>query len=213
MRTQPNTALEPTVTAPQRRSPRFVAFMRVLVEAAKPPPLSLAFADYRAASSDAERRAAYASLTQADRDAIIADARKSCDARIKVLADERRADAAAFKARSDDRAAAITLAEDARIAALPSAIRRRVEWRRLILKIACVTGTCLAIAFSAAQLTGEVGYFVWNLFHYWIFWVLLLGVNIVIFSVVMIAAHWRVIASVLRALPTAIYAAITTGPE
>ena len=199
--------------AATQKSSRLAAFKRVLVEAAKPPPLSPAFAVYRAATSDAERRAAYALLTESDREAIIADARKSMDARITALADERRADDAAFKARSDVRETALKLAEDSRIAMLPPAVRRRVEWSRLMAKIACVTGTCLVVAFVAAQLVGEVGYFVWSLFHDWIFWAFLIGANIAIFSIIIVAAYWRVIISVVSAIPSAIYAAITTRQE
>jgi hypothetical protein len=183
------------------------------VKAAKPPPVSSAFYAYRAATSDAERRAVYPALTQSDRDAIIADARKSSDARMKVLVDERRADAAAVTDRSDARALAAKIVDEARIAALPPAIRRGVEWKRLVAKTACAMGTCLFIAFIVAQLMGEVGYFVWSLFHDWIVWALLIGANVVIFSLIMIAAYWRVIVSVMRALPSAISVAMRMAPE
>jgi hypothetical protein len=60
---------------------------------------------------------------------------------------------------------------------------------------------------------GEVGYFVWSLFHDWIVWALLIGANVVIFSLIMIAAYWRVIVSVMRALPSAISVAMRMAPE
>ena len=192
-----------------QKSSRIAAFKRVLMDATKPPPLSPAFAVYHAATSDAERRAAYALLTESDREAIIADARKSLDVRMRALADEHCAKDAVFKARSDIRETAIKLAKESQIAALPPAVRRRVEWGRLIVRIACVTGTCLVVTFLAAQLIGEVGYFVGSLFHDWVAWAILVGANVVIFTVVFFAAYWRIIFLVVRAIPSAIYAAIT----
>jgi hypothetical protein len=201
------------IAATQRKRSRLAAFKRVLVEAAKPPPPSPAFAVYRAATNDGERRAAYHLLTQTDHEAIIADAHKSIDVQMKTLANERRADAVTFKVRLDGQEKAIKLADDSRIAALPPPARRRVQWSRLMVKIICVTGTCLFVAFVAAQLIGEVGYFVWSLFHDWIFWVFLIGANIAIFSICIVAAYWRVIIAVMRAIPSAICAAITGGQE
>jgi hypothetical protein len=40
-------------------------------------------------------------------------------------------------------------------------------------------------------------------------WAFLLGANIVIFSILMIAAKWRLIISIVRSIPSAVYAAIT----
>jgi hypothetical protein len=72
---------------------------------------------------------------------------------------------------------------------------------------------CLIIAFAAAQLIGEVGYFVWSLFHYWIFWISLIGLNVATFSIIMVGAYWRVIISITMAIPSAIHAVITTKPK
>ena len=201
------------IDATQKQSSRLAAFKRVLVEAAKLPPLSPAFSVYRAATSVAERRAAYALLTKTDREAITADTLKSMNVQMKTFADERRAETAAFKANSDVREKVVKLAEESRIAALPPTVRRRVELSRLIVKIACLIGVCLGGFFIAAQCITEVGYFVWSLFHDWIFWSFLIGANIAIFLICVVAVYWQVIISVVRAIPSAIHAAITTGQE
>lgn len=200
-------------TGTQIRCSRFAAFKRVLVEATKPASPSPAFAKYRAAITNTERGAAFESLTKTDRELIVADAIKSHEAWVKGFVEEQRADDAAFKASIDARNAAIKLAKDARIAILPPVARRRAERRRLITKIFYVTGTCLFVVFVTAQLVGEVSYFGWSLFHDWIIWAFLIGANIAIFVVCIVVAYWRVIISVVKSLPSAIYAAIATEPE
>jgi hypothetical protein len=105
---------------------RIGAFKRVLAEAAEPSPLSPAFTAYRAATNDAERRTAYAALTQTDRDALLAGVGISFDAQNRKSPVERRAeDAVVSIARLDTRNSAMEIAERSRTASLPPSERRR----------------------------------------------------------------------------------------
>lgn len=190
------------------RATRLAAFKRVLAIAASRPATSPALDTYHAAGTDAERRVAYLALTSSDRDAIAANARAVVDAQMKLLIIERRADDAALKGHFKANDAVVEAEENARVAALPSTLRRRTEIKRNMRKVALVVASGVGILLIAAQIAGEIGYFAWSLVHDWIFWTVMIGANLAIFAVVMLAAHSHAIVAVVRSLPSAVRAAV-----
>jgi hypothetical protein len=130
------------------------------------------------------------------------------DAQMKPLVIERRADDAAFKARFDAEDFAVEAEENARIVALPPKLRRRTEITRNMRKAALVVASGVGILLVAAQITGEIGYFVWSLIHDWVFWTVLISANLAIFAFVVVAAHFHEIVAVVRSLPVAVRAAM-----
>ncbi len=79
----------------------------------------------------------------------------------------------------------------------------------LLLNATRKVSTWLGWGFVACFVIGNVVVFIFSLIHDRFVWALLLGICFAMFSVIMIAAHWRVIVSVVRSLPNAIHAAIT----
>lgn len=190
------------------RATRLAAFKRVLAKTASRPATSPALDTYHAAGTDAERRVVYLALTSSDRDAIAANARAVVDAQMKLLIIERRADEAALKGHFKANDAVVEAEENARVAALPSTLRRRTEIKRNMRKVALVVASGVGILLIAAQIAGEIGYFAWSLVHDWIFWTVMIGANLAIFAVVMLAAHFHAMVAVVRSLPSAVRAAV-----
>jgi hypothetical protein len=187
---------------------RFSLFKRVLSEAAKSPPLSPALHAYKAASSDAECRDAYATMTAIDRNALVEEATKLMRARDEAAAAEFRAVDAKIAPWNTTRIAKLRAAETARIANLPVADRRRAKFSSTISKVASYIGNSLGWLLVALFIIGNVVSFVFSLLFQWAVWLLLVGTCLSIYLVVMLAVHWGVIISVFKSLPAAISAAI-----
>ena len=187
---------------------RFNLFKQVLSEAAKRPPLSPAFYAYKLALSDAERREAYAAMTATDRDAIIEDAMKLMRARDEAAAVERRAMDAKIASWESNINASRRSAEAARIAGLPAAARRRAKVISSVLRVFSLLGNSLGWLLVALFLLGNIVFFILSLIYRWYAWLLLASICLAIYLLVMLVVHWSRIMSVLKALPSAIFAAI-----
>jgi hypothetical protein len=201
------------MTKTKNKITRYEAFRRVLAEATKRPPSSPALLSYYAATSNAERRVAYAALTQDERDALIENACKIADAQVKDLAEKRRAEAASIKSLFDANAATAKTIEDARIAALPPVARRRARFKRVMLFFAQAIWNWLWRILVFAFILGNILTFCLSLIYHWAAWALLFGTLMAVSCAIMIVAHRRTIISIVKTLPEAIYAAITRGAK
>jgi hypothetical protein len=196
------------MNAEENRATRFALFKRVLSEAAKSQPLSPAFHAYKAAPSDAARRDAYARMTAADRNAIIEEATRLMRARDEVLAAERRAADEKIASQNAAQLTACRVAEASPISSLPAAARRRAKFRSTSFKIASHIGNSLGWTLVTFFIIGNIISFILSLIYGWAVWLLLASACLAIYLVVMIAAHWSTIISVLKSLPAAISAAV-----
>ena len=182
---------------------RFASFRRVLSEAVQAaraesakrgPAPSPAYTAYKAATTNAERAAAYALFTRADQeflDTSFEASRAAHEARIKA---DRSADQARCKARRDAEIIATKAAEDARIAALPPSRRSLAEFCRSFIYTAKLLGHIFLVCIFIPKL---------------VFGALVMLIYMVIAAPVLLIFYWRDVGPVVKALPAATRVLIT----
>jgi hypothetical protein len=183
----------------QKRISRFSLFKGILVTAAKSPPAAPAFLAQKPVEDFGDSCAA---ITGSDR--AISSSAKPPEVPWSILA-ERQAAAKEYAVWKVAGIEARRVAEESRIEALPDAARHRAEIKRTMVKILSAIGTLIAVVYCI----GNVAYFAVAVFYLWPLWLILVGALFAIFSAIMVAGHWRVIVSVVRSVPSAIFAAVS----
>ncbi len=180
--------------------PRFGEFKRVLDEAVQTAradaaksrkPTSPAYALHKVATTDAERRAAYAAFTPGDRDALSADWNASCASYESAKLAEHRADQTRWKAQADAATAAAMVAESARIASMPPGARRRAEFMRTLVRSGRIIGHSLCVCLILPKLICVA---------------LILLLYMIVGIPVLVVLNWRESVAIVKALPDAVRA-------